>query len=69
MALDRLLYCVGCRRHTESLEVRADTTRNGRPATRGRCAACGRVKFQFGRPPWLRDDPPGEGNNPEVAEG
>ena len=68
MALERSLYCISCGGPTETVDVRAVTTRNGRPATRGRCAICGRAKFQFGRPSWLRDNPPGEGNDPARAE-
>ena len=68
MALERSLYCINCGRRTETVDVRAVTTRKGRPATRGRCAICGRVKFQFGRPAWLRDNPQGDANDPAGAE-
>ena len=41
------MYCVKCKRHTETENVQPFTSRNGRLMQRGICAVCGKVKTQF----------------------
>ncbi len=41
------MYCVKCRKVTETLDIETTTSRNGRSMKRGLCAICGRVKTQF----------------------
>ena len=42
------IYCVKCRKKTESRNVVQVTMKNGRPATRGECQDCGTKKFRIG---------------------
>ena len=41
------MYCVKCKKHTETNDVQLFTSRNGRPMQRGTCAVCGKKKTQF----------------------
>ena len=41
------MYCVKCRKHTETLNITTFTTRNGRLMRKGICADCGKAKTQF----------------------
>jgi len=41
------MYCVKCRNFTETLDVKATASKNGKPMKRGICKVCGRVKTQF----------------------
>src|SRR5688572_32897583 len=41
------MYCLRCKRHTETLNETTTVLKNGRPAKRGTCAVCGIQKFQF----------------------
>jgi len=41
------MYCVKCRKHTDTVNVQKLTTKNGRPMLRGVCAVCGKVKTPF----------------------
>ena len=41
------MYCVKCRKHTETLNTTTFTARNGRPMRKGICADCGKAKTQF----------------------
>ena len=49
-------FCLKCRAHREINEAQQVTLKNGRPATRGTCAACGSRVSRIGRPPkwWER---------------
>ena len=42
------IYCVKRRTRTESSDIEAVTMKNGRPATRATCVACGTKKTRFG---------------------
>ena len=41
------MYCVKCKRHTETENVQLFTAKNGRLMQRGVCVVCGKVKTQF----------------------
>ena len=41
------MYCLRCKRHTETLNETTTVLKNGRPAKKGTCAVCGIQKFQF----------------------
>jgi len=41
------MYCVKCRRHTETNNIQMVTTKNGRLMRRGTCSVCGKTKTQF----------------------
>ena len=41
------MYCVKCRKHTETLNTTTFTAKNGRPMRKGICADCGKAKTQF----------------------
>ena len=43
------VYCLKCRAHREIKDVESVTLKNGRPATRGKCAECGRTVFRIGK--------------------
>jgi hypothetical protein len=45
------MYCVKCKRKTETKDVQTVTSKNGRPMLRGICAECGKTKTQFVRAP------------------
>ena len=42
------IYCVKCRKKTESRNVEQVTMKNGRPAKRADCQDCGTRKFRIG---------------------
>ncbi|MBT9163625.1 MAG: hypothetical protein DDT24_00542 [Chloroflexi bacterium] len=42
-------YCVKCRAKVEIKDPQAITFKNGRPATRGLCPACGTKVFRIGK--------------------
>ena len=42
------IYCVKCRKMTESRNVVQVTMKNGRPAKRAHCQDCGTKKFRLG---------------------
>ena len=42
------IYCVKCKAKTASRDIEAVTMKNGRPATRSTCVACGTKKFRIG---------------------
>jgi len=41
------MYCVKCRKQTDTVNVQKVTTKNGRPMLRGVCTVCSKVKTQF----------------------
>ena len=41
------MYCVICKKSTESNDVINAISKNGRPMLRGKCAICGSTKTQF----------------------
>ena len=43
----KMMYCVKCRKHTETDNVQTVTTKNGRSMQRGVCTVCGKTKTQF----------------------
>ena len=42
------IYCIKCKAKTASRDIDAVTMKNGRPATRSICVACGTRKFRIG---------------------
>ena len=42
------IYCVKCRTKTPSRHIKAETIKNGRPATSSICTECGTRKFRIG---------------------
>ena len=42
-------YCLKCRAHTNINNAEQVTLKNGRPATRGKCATCAATVFRIGR--------------------
>ncbi len=42
-------YCLKCRAHTDINDAEQVTLKNGRPATRGKCAVCTATVFRIGR--------------------
>ena len=43
------VYCLKCRAHRELVSPESVTLKNGRPATRGKCAVCGGTVFRIGK--------------------
>ena len=41
------MYCVKCRRVTETENITIVTSKNGRLMRRGQCITCGKTKIQF----------------------
>lgn len=41
------MWCVKCRKHTETSETERTVTKNNRHMLRGKCMVCGSVKTQF----------------------
>ena len=41
------MYCLKCRRVTETENITAATSKNGRLMRRGKCTTCGKIKTQF----------------------
>ena len=41
------MYCLKCKRVTNTLNEQRIISKNGRPMKRGICAVCGKVKMQF----------------------
>ena len=41
------MYCLKCRRLTETENITIATSKNGRLMRRGQCITCGRTKTQF----------------------
>ena len=41
------MYCVKCKKHTETENIQLFTARNGRLMQRGICALCGKIKTEF----------------------
>ena len=44
-----LIYCTKCKQKTESKDTANTTTKNGRPATTGKCAVCDSKKYLLGK--------------------
>lgn len=42
-------YCVKCRKKVEVANAEQITMKNGKPATRGTCPACGTKVFRIGK--------------------
>ena len=42
------MYCVKCKKHTETINIQPFTARNGRLMQRGICSVCGKRKTKFG---------------------
>ena len=42
------IYCVKCKAKTDNVAAERVTMKNGRPATKAQCAACGTNKFRIG---------------------
>jgi RNase P subunit RPR2 len=42
-------YCVKCRSKREMQDTETITMKNGRPATQGKCPACGTKMFRIGK--------------------
>ena len=42
-------YCVKCRAKQEMVSPEEVTLKNGKPATKGTCAACGTKMFKIGK--------------------
>ena len=42
------MYCVKCKKHTETINIQPFTARNGRLVQRGICSVCGKTKTTFG---------------------
>ena len=42
------MYCVKCKKHTESINIQPFTARNGRLMQRGICSVCGETNTKFG---------------------
>ena len=45
------IYCVKCRDHTDSQDVRPVVMKNGKNATEAICSVCGTKKFRLGKLP------------------
>ena len=41
------MYCVKCKKHTETINIQPFTARNGRLMQRGICSVCGKTKTKF----------------------
>ena len=41
------MYCLKCRRVTESEHITTATSKNSRLMSRGKCVTCGKTKTQF----------------------
>ena len=41
------MYCLKCRRVTETENITTVTSKNGRLMRRGQCVTCGKIKCQF----------------------
>ena len=41
------MYCLKCRRVTETEKIATATSKNGRLMRRGQCSICGKTKTQF----------------------
>ena len=41
------IYCVKCRKQTDTKHLKNDVTANGRPCVKGQCAICGTNKTRF----------------------
>lgn len=41
------MYCVKCKRHTETNDIQNVVSKNGRPMLRGVCDICDKIKTQF----------------------
>ena len=41
------MYCVKCRKHTDTINVAKFTAKNGRLMQRGTCSVCGKAKTGF----------------------
>ncbi len=42
-------YCLKCRAHRDISNAEQVTLKNGRPATRGKCAVCDATVFRIGK--------------------
>ena len=43
------IYCMRCKKKTESRNIETVTMKNGRPATRAECKDCGAKKSRLGK--------------------
>lgn len=41
------MYCVKCKRETQTTDLERTVTKNNRNLLRGHCTVCGKVKTQF----------------------
>ena len=44
-----LIFCTKCKQKTSSVDMENTTVKNGRPATRARCADCNTKKMLLGK--------------------
>ena len=42
------MYCVKCKKHTDTINIQPFTASNGRSMQRGICSVCGKRKTKFG---------------------
>lgn len=42
-----MIYCLKCKKKTETLDQHNVVSKNGRPMTKGICAVCGSKKSEF----------------------
>ena len=41
------MYCLRCKKHTDTINEIITTLKNGRPAKKGQCKICGSTKYQI----------------------
>ena len=44
---ERQLYCVKCKKYTDTVDIQYAVSKNGKNMKRGRCTECGIIKTQF----------------------
>lgn len=59
---DLLAWCVKCRERRLMIEASPFTTKNGRPAVRGKCGICGGGLIRLGDPNPSPSTSPSEGS-------
>ena len=42
-----MIYCVKCKRKTDTVDIYKTKTKTGKPITKGKCKICGTIKCKF----------------------